>query len=587
MAHFDQINNVQILFHQQYYDEKGKQQERAFLLEENGQLNRLSWDKTSDIKGAMLLKTRKLHRGDLFTVYEGLAHHFKKQVFEPVRRDMEGSYFEVFFFKDGKSVYQDPITKDPISLIRSEGNTLFLKGHDIAELLFGPKRSNEERPLGAEFLEAYFDIAIPYGFEATALSEIHLAVTSGDDPKLYEEGEAFIRWLIHGEGLPQISDDLRDFIQQNADIFRNHMLEIDIRTNRETAMVRGAYFLWKIGENEEAYNYLLPLADQEKSALACYQIALWYCQDDKLSSAFKYASMGSSLGNGDASFIAANMCADRGLQDLARMYIDQGIESGNGNCFYFMAKQIMRFGKEKGDHSFKFDNPVSAAIHFADVGVQKHSSKAMVFLARLLIDFMGVDGANVGLQMLLRAEEVGEKEALYRLALYYKNDHGEAGKKDLFLAESYVKRAIIEDAYNQDDLQLLYADILLDEGESNKAFRFVEELARKGNEKAQVFLGKLISGADPRDPFAMNPIPASLIGTIKEEKTFFKAVLWRTYPDICTAKEASSILGKLAKKGEALAFYELALIHREGPDEMRDEKKAAYFEECFEKYRPK
>lgn len=167
------------------------------------------------------------------------------------------------------------------------------------------------------------------------------------------------------------------------------------------------------------------------------------------------------------------------------------------------------------------------------------------------------------------------------------HDHKGAEGKDLALAESYVKRAIIENAFNTADCQLLYADILLEAGDPKKAIGFVEELVRKGNEKAQVFLGRLITGADARYPFVDDPIPATFLEAIKDEKAFFKAVLWRNYPDIITAKKAASLLGKLAKKGEALAFRELAKIHREGPDEIRDEKKAGYFEECFDKYRPK
>ena len=53
------------------------------------------------------------------------------------------------------------------------------------------------------------------------------------------------------------------------------------------------------------------------------------------------------------------------------------------------------------------------------------------------------------------------------------------------------------------------------------------------------------------------------------------------------ADKAASILGGLAKQGEFVAFYELAKIYREGPKEMRDEKKAEMFDANFDKYASK
>ena len=587
MAHFDSIKQLQILFHQHYVDDDGKKQERSFLLENNGQLSRIPWKKTSEIKDATHFHTWKLRRGQLYTVYEGLSRFLRNYVPEPERPASEDAYFEVYFFEAGISVYQNPETQEPKPVHRSYAANMFIRGLDVTEMLFNHEKGEKERPFGVEFLEAFFDIAIPFGFEATALSEIHMAVNSQEDPALFEEGEALIKWLIHGEGLPELSDDLREYLQQNADVFREHIEELEIRTSHEVAMIRGSAFLRKIGENDVMYDYLSPLADNEKSGLACYQLALWYTEDEMYASAFKYASIGSSLGDGNASYLASKMCANRGLQDLSRMYVEQGMEAGSGDCFYFMASQIMKFAHDESDHPFKFENPVSAAFYYADEGVQRRSSKAMVFLARLLLDFMTDEGADMALQLLLRAEAAGEKEALYRLAIYYMHDHKGAEGKDLALAESYVKRAIIENAFNAADCQLLYADILLEAGDPKKAIGFVEELARKGNEKAQVFLGRLITGADARYPFVDDPIPVTFLEAIADEKAFFKAVLWRNYPDIISAKKAASSLGKLAKKGEALAFRELAKIHREGPDEIRDEKKAGYFEECFDKYRPK
>ena len=587
MAHFNNLNQFHILFHQHYVDDDGNKQERTYLLEENGQISRINWKKTSDIRKIKLFHTWKLRRGQLYTIYEGLASYFRNYFPEPVKPASEDAYFEVYFFNSGISVYQNRETQEPRPVYRSYGSNMYIRGFDVSEMLFDHEKGEKERPFGVEFLEAFFDNTIPAGFEASALADIHMAITSQEEQSLIEEGKAFIKWLIHGEGLPEISDDLIDYLQREGDVFRDHIVELELRTSREVAMIRGSAFLRKAGENEVMYDYLTPLANDEKSGLACYQLALWCMEDNLMDDAFKYASMGSCLGDGNASYLAALFCDERGLYDLSRMHLDLGIKVGNGDCFALMAAQIMKFAHDEGNHPFKYDNPVSAAMYYADQGVYRRSSKAMLFIARLLLDFATDTSEDLALQLLLRAETLGSKEALYRLAIYYKDDHKGIEGKNLDLAESYVKRAIIEEAYNVEDCQMLYADILLEAGNPKKAIGFLEELALKGHDNSQVFLGDLIVGGDSRYPYADDPIPSEFLKSLKDYKIFYKAVLWRAYPTIMPAKKAASILGKLAKNGDHLAFRELAKIYREGPNDICDEKKATYFENCFDKYRSK
>ena len=585
MAHFIANQNLDILIHRHFVNDEGEKKEISFLLKSSGQLSRIYWEKTYNIEGASTTPIRKIRRDQVYTIYKELGplfHSFAPKTCKPVDEDR---FYEVYVFSCNRSVYQEPDALEPKPVLRSYAPNLFLGGLDMSELLFEWEDGEKERPFGVEFLEAFFDVAIPEGFEAAMLSEIHAAVLMRDDPKFFEEGEEFIKWLIHGEGLPEFSGDLRDYLRQNADIFRKHIHDLVTLTGREAAMVRGSAFLREMGENNAAYHYLRPFADKEKSGLACGQLARWFLEDDFRVDAFEYAAMGSALGNGQASYLAARLCDEQGLWALSRVYLKQGMDLGDGDCYALMAAETMRFSEKEGDHPFHSENPVQDAFYYADQGVQKRSPMAMVFLARLLLDFLGEEGAAPALQYLLRAKELGEKEALYRLAIYYLDDHEGAEGKNLDLAESYVKKAIIEEAYDPQDCQMLYADILLEGGNAKKAIGFLEELAQKGHKKSQIFLGQLVAGADERYPDVEDPIPAELRKSLKAGDSFYRAILWRKYPEIMPAKEAASILGELARQGDFLAFRELAKIHREGPEEMRDEKKAKYFDECFEKYR--
>ena len=586
MANFDLLAHSHILLHQHYLKE-GKREERTFLLQEDGQLSRIVWKRESDITGVTLFKLWTLHRGQLFSIYEGLAPRITGQMPVVNKPHCEDAYFEVYVYQAGHSIYQDPESGEPKPVYVSYAGNMFLRGLDVSELLLDHEEDESEPLFGKDFLEAYFDVWIPEGFEATALSEIHVALLSAGDKALFEEGEEFIKWLIKGEGLPKMSRDLCGFLQDNADVFARHINELTKVTTKEIALIRGAAFLRKLGENDAMFPYLMSLADHENSGLACLKLAEYFMEDGLLSDAFKYAIKGASMGIGQGAYLAARLCADRGLHDLTKMYLDMGMEAGDGDCFAFMAHEIMRFAKIEEENPFHYDKPQQTAMWFADQGVQRRSPKAMVFLSRLLLDFMSEEGADFALQLLLRAEALGEKEALYRLAIYYSNDHRGSDGKDLFLAETYVKKAIIENAYSYEECQMLYADILLEGGDVEKGMGFLEELARNGFEKAQVFLGKILAGTDPRYPYVEDPIPSTLIEALNDDKTFYKALLWRAYPEIVPPKKAASMLGKLAKAGEALAFRELAKIHRDGPAEIQDEKKAGYFEERFDKYRPK
>ena len=588
MTHFNSITNLAILF-KKHFLKDGKREVQSFLLKPNGELGRIDWKDSATLEDASYVSLRKIGRGDLYSIYEGIAPRITGQAPICGRPDSEDSYIEAYAFNshDGTCVYYDYQNDKPMPVMVSYYKSLFIRGINMEELLTNSRESGPKTILGKDFLEAFFEVRIPTGFEATALSEVHAAILASEDKALLEEGEAFIKWLIHEEGLPNMSDELLEHLTDNAKVFRTHIQELAEITTKETAMLRGAKFLRQIGENEAVFSYLSVLADTAKSGLACLLLAKYHLEDDFPAEAFKYASKGASLGIGQCCYLAAELCSKRGLNDLTRMYLDMGMELGDGDCYALMSQEIMRFAHSKDLNFFEYKKPKQAAMFFASEGVKHHSTTATVFLSRLLLDFIGDEASDYALQLLHRAEQADDKSALYWLAQYYLHDHVGSEGKDLYLAERYAKKAIVEEGYAFDDCQLLYAEILLEKGDYKKSWSFIEELAEKGNEKAQIKLGQIIAGLEPRYPGIVDPIPSELLDSLKDSKSFYKAILWRAYPEIIAPDKAATMLGRLARKGDHLAFYELAKIYREGPDSIRDEEKARHFEECFKKYRDK
>ncbi len=586
MVHFNSIADYNILFHRHYVNH-GEPATKTYLLRNDGQLTKIVWNKSSSIDSADSKFSIRLNRGKLYTIYENLAPYAEAGSLIQGADNLPDSYFEVYLFAGNKCVYVDADTGEPKPILITRTPGIYLGGVDVTDYILKGQSEGGEL-LGDGFLEAFFDYPVKTGFEAIALNQIYEASSYHDDDELFEQGQAFLKWLLHGQGLPEYYEALFEYLREESDVYRDNMDYCFKSMPLETALIRGADFLRnKLNEKEVAYVYLQGFANEKPSPLLCRRLAEISVEEGLAEEAMKYATIGASLGNGACCQIAARMSDANGWADLEKMYLTMGMDAGDPDCFAFMANEIMRYGNAPEDHPFHMEKPYKEALYYADQGVQRRSAKAMVMLARLMEDVANGMGEVAALQLLLRAEALGEKEALYRLGSYYKRDHKVGEGKDLFLAKSYVKRAMIENGYDLAACQLLYADILLEEGEEAQGVEQILELASKGHESAQVFLGKLISGIDPRSRLAKDPIPMELLKKGKAVRAFLKLVLWRNYPEIISPEKAASELEEMAKEGDPLALYELAKIYRDGPEYIRDQKKAAYYTERYENHKDK
>ena len=616
MAHFYSISKHQILFHQHYLDEEGNKKERSFLLSSDGDLSSLDWDKSINIKDVPLKRIKKLNRGELYNVYEGLGKYIVSKmptVPTPLNPDF---YIEAHVFSNETSMYTDFKTGEPLPLIRGYSDDLFLNGVSMKELLSSGEI--KDRPFGASFLEAYFDFEIPEGFEALALSELddlceedefeekkeergshkwvaHNADTITEEDydsfvKMISQGRvipfedkmtSFVEWLIQGEDLPENDWEFFTELKQYASFYVSRMKGYQTRMSLEAAITLGSSYLWKIGKAKEVFAYLKPFVDKRKSPLACYQLALWYKEYGFEGSAHKYALTGSSLGNGDCSYLAASMAEENGRLGYARFFLEQGIEVGHADCFYLKASFIMKYMDKEEKHPFSCDNPIKEAVSLLEEGVKRHSSKAMVLLGSIYLDHYDDLYSERALQLLFRAKERGRADSYYYLAKFFKNKHKDKTEQNLEIANDLIDTAIKRKGFDIDECKLLKADILLDMANPEEAVSILEELAYKGNEKAQVALGKLLSGIDPRYPYVEDPVPEFLLKYLVDPNTFFKAVLWRNYFDLMPIEKAIPTLEKLGDAGNPLAYRELAKIYRDGPENIRDEEMADEFETRF------
>ena len=583
MANFNSLKNATILIHHHRQDKA-----ESYLLFPNGLLHRLSWNKEATIDLNKLEKLWRVDRGTLYVIYESLGALLSKNLPPRYLHKDNDDYVELYVYEKGQCQHVEPLSGEPMPLFASYSGDLYLMGMNILDGILEAHDYEDPSRLGAGVLEAIFDIKIPNGFEALALTEIKAASRCNDDPDLMYDGEVFIKDLLHGEGLPSLSDALQELLLNNADIFRKHMCALEEKTTPEVAMVRGASLLWELEEKDTLYEYLSDLAEEEHSALACAILTDYLYKDNALDAAYHYACIGASLGHGPCCLFAAKLSDKKGYVDLARRYLYMGMHAGEADCFALMAAQIIRYAEEKEGHPFYYEDALEAAKQFAKEGVNRRSSSAMLFLAELLLNEGESKDEAYALQLLLRSLDLGEKKALYRLGEYYRKDHLGAEGKDLFLAETYIKKAIIENAYNLEDCQWSYALILLELHRDAKGMDLLLELAKKGYAKAKATLGKILVGVEPSCPKDEPLYVLEELSSLKEnEEDFFASLLWRAYPDLLSPKEAAKALGKLAHKGVYLAFLELSKIHSEGPEELRSEEKANYFLQCYKKYRDK
>ena len=582
MAYFNNIEDCTIVFHQ-HLIKKDKPIVRTCALTSDGELRAIVFKKERNIKDCSTDHLWKVFRGQVYVIYNGMRQYVdvpKPIVAKPAN---ENEYFEVYAYgSDGESLFVNEEATEAIPVYVSIPSQVFLDGYDLRDLLFDHDDGEIEPLFGKDVLEAIFDIEIPKGFEAMALSELQYAIDASEDDKLAEDGKRFISWLIEGKGLPAWTDELRAYLGEKSELLRRHMNRNCRNYTVESAIVEGCKYLRGIKQNEALFPYLRNLADKG-SALAAYKYACYCNKDGILPDALVYAIKAASQGCGPACLLAAEIYKNRGLFAETRMYLEMGMEANEPDAFYHMARLIMAtIGDE--DNPFDCDDPVKVALGYADRGRILHSAKSMVILADLLLAYYSEQGHGYALQLLKRAESLGEKNALYPLARYYLFNHELSEGQNLPLAELYIKKAIIEDAYDLADCQILYAGIHFAKGTSEFGLSFLDDLAAHGNFEAQSFLGQIAVGAYEYYSMADEPIPDAYLKKLKNPKEFYVAALWRIRPEIVSPKKAIALLSEMAEKGEGVAYYELAKIYRDGPDCIKDSAKAEDFEKRFSKY---
>ena len=490
---------------------------------------------------------------------------------------------QVYLYDHGESMSLDD---DGCALpcFVSYGAELFISGQPLTSLLERIEDDPSRSLCGKDYLEAFFDVAILEGYETPALHLIYSLCKEKGEDIVFEETKWFLRSLFREQNFFEMSPLFEARMEEISDTFRERLGNIEKTIPVEVAALSHLEIFELIGLEGYVDAYLQDLADSDDYPLACYIFAdrLWDKGVKKL--AYEYARKGAELGQKDCSYLAAKISLLCEFFEDAKYYLELGMKQGSPECFAAYAEALIKYRKDGDDHPFHRETPMLDAFKYATIGVSMHSSKAMVVLARLILDFG--DGSNeaCGLQLLERAMALGEKEAIYRLAIYYSNEHKDGPGRDLVYAESLIKRAMLEEAYDLRMCQIVYADILMNQGEIEKGIKMIEEQAKKKHGPSMVFLGELVTGIDPRYPHPTHHLPEAYLHTVIHGEEFFKATLWEAYPEIITAQEAAKILGKLAKDGEYAAFYELARIYRYGPKEVIDEKKAKYFDACVAKY---
>ncbi len=564
MADFNALRGYDILFTHYTKTKDGKKKELIYTLDDQGQLRQFN----DDDDNPDFVETNKINRGSLYLIYDALAEYAVNRK-PSIEKPLNEEYLEIDVVgKDGNPFFVDPENGERLPTIVTLGETFYIRGLDFIELIHDWGERKTEQPLGKSFLEEFFDVRIPEGYEGVALEELRRAIRYIKDGKTKEEGEVFIDWLIHGKGLPPLEGKLLCYLKVKTAAYRENLKTLIGNLSREAAILRGCHFLRGRGENEEMYPMLKALAD-EKSAKGCELLARYNYEDGYDTDALKYAMMGASLGDGEACRLAAWICREKDDLVQTRLFLDMGIELDNGDCFGAMADCLMSHRDAKEGHPFYSKNSLAEAVGFALNGMRRHSAFSMLTLGKIASFWAKDQYAEWGLQLLQRAESLGSRDALYWLAEYYRQNHEYGPKKDLRLATVYIKKAIIEEARTPEACQLLYAEILLEKGKTHQGTQFLEELAQGGYRPAQMTLGEQIAKDDP-------PVEP------KFPKDYYRALLWRDYPDIMSARDATFLLKGLARRGEIIAYQELERIYRDGPEDIKSEEKARHYRELFE-----
>lgn len=171
--------------------------------------------------------------------------------------------------------------------------------------------------------------------------------------------------------------------------------------------------------------------------------------------------------------------------------------------------------------------------------------------------------------------EAGVAESQYELAVMYRDGTGFG--KDLSLYKEWMKRASDQGHALG---QVAYADILMEEGETEEAVSLYRSAADKGNNDARVKISSLGQGRDE-----LGEKIKEIFRRMAEEGepiNMFRCAdyLLKTAWTDGERKEAFGWFGRSAEKGYPNAMHQLGLMYRDGIGIPRDFTKMA---ECLQK----
>lgn len=570
-----------VLFIKHYID-RGERKRKGLLVSQYGHAFLSDIKDDADISALLHYEKDeiRLDSGSVYNIYKGLSSRCDLRMPWAGKPKNEDECIKIYAVRYN-SVFEDENGK-PLPAIVSLGANIFLNGQDISELIDYPLRN--DRPLGASFLEQYLDIRIPEGYEAIAYKELATLLDvfkKGDESR---QAALLLSDFANGN-MPMISSStLLDVLEKVAGELRRVMLNDFRRLTKENALSEGVAFIkTRLGE-EYAVDYLNPFAKENKSGILAHLMASYLSHLKDYDTAFQFASIGASLGNGRCALMACDIAKTKGRYDLCMFYLNLGIQNGqDGDCAAEKARLFMQLGNDRNT-PFYCEDYVGEAIISADIGVQLKSSEAMLILGRILLDYFFEEGQDEAFDLLKKAERANQKGSNYLLAYYYallaRND-----AEQVKIGQAYIEKAIIRGEEDPKMCQLIEADLLLSQGDAKKAISLLKELAEDGHEEASFALGRLLAGEDSRYPINEEAFPISTSEDIKRQ--IYPLFIWRICPSTLSAKEAAKRLGKLAHDGVIEAFLELERIYRNGPVGIKDLHKADYFRTSYLRYKRK
>ena len=161
----------------------------------------------------------------------------------------------------------------------------------------------------------------------------------------------------------------------------------------------------------------------------------------------------------------------------------------------------------------------------------------------------------------------GVAESQYKLALMYRD--GVLIEKNLELFEEWIQKAADQ---GHSKAQVVYGDILFDTGDIESAIALYQSAANKGDNEAKIKFSSLCSKS--------NNLTSELITIFSDIAKKRDGVSKYRYADLLlkcsysdeTRKQAHSLFEESALEGYSLAYYQLALMSRDGIGTPKDMK---------------